>query len=109
MTGDIKAKILLGMDQTTGRTLATLMLGGIEMDNMDEIIPSAIGELCNMVMGTACSDFSKFNTNVDITPPVLYQIEEESSNESEKTDSAYRIDLKLKKDSQIDFNVSICS
>jgi chemotaxis protein CheX len=54
MVGDISAQIILGMDETTGRTIASSMLGGMEMENMDEIIPSAIGELCNMVMGTAC-------------------------------------------------------
>jgi CheY-specific phosphatase CheX len=45
---------LYGDGRETGKTLASEMLGYMEIAE-DEIITSAVGELCNLKMGNACS------------------------------------------------------
>lgn len=69
--GDIDGQFSMSMDADTGKALASEMLGGMEITEVNEMVTSAVGELCNMVMGNACSVISSTNANVDITPPTV--------------------------------------
>jgi len=69
--GDIDGQISMSMNAETGKALASEMLGGMEIMEVDEMVISAVGELCNMIMGNACSTITSSNTNVDITPPTV--------------------------------------
>ena len=69
--GDINGQISMSMNAETGKALASEMLGGMEITEVDEMVTSAVGELCNMIMGNACSTISSYETNVDITPPTV--------------------------------------
>jgi chemotaxis protein CheX len=70
LVGEISSQIYISMDTETGKILASEMLGGVEITE-DELVTSAVGELCNMVMGNACTSISSAHMNVDITPPTI--------------------------------------
>jgi len=69
--GDINGQISMSMNAETGKALASEMLGGMEITEVNEMVTSAVGELCNMIMGNACSTISSTKANVDISPPTV--------------------------------------
>ena len=71
LAGDIDGQVTMSMDAETGKSLAGEMLGGMEITDVDELVTSAVGELCNMIMGNACSELARRNLAVDITAPCL--------------------------------------
>jgi chemotaxis protein CheX len=71
LMGDINGQICMSMNAETGKSLASEMLGGMEIASVDEMVTSAVGEMCNMVMGNVCTNISSINANVDITPPTV--------------------------------------
>jgi chemotaxis protein CheX len=66
MVGDSRGQIFLSMDEKTGKLVASAMLGGMEINEIDELVVSAVGEL-----GNTCQSLSKHDINVDITPPTV--------------------------------------
>lgn len=69
ITGDVSGQIFMSMDAETGKVLASEMLGGLEITEVDELVLSAVSELCNMIMGNACAGIG--SADVDITPPAV--------------------------------------
>ena len=59
------------MGKTVSQNITSFMLGGMSITEIDDLVKSAIGEFCNMVMGGACSQLSNLNIMVDITPPIV--------------------------------------
>jgi CheY-specific phosphatase CheX len=55
------------MDEKIGMELASDMLG-MEITEVDELVVSAVGEICNMIMGNACSSFGS-DKLIDIRRP----------------------------------------
>lgn len=78
ITGDISGQVSMSMDAETGKTLASEMMGGMEIAEVDELVISAVGELCNMIMGSVCASISPNYQNLDITPPTVVTREEPS-------------------------------
>ena len=70
IVGDVDGQVYMSMDSQAGRSLASQMLGGIEIDD-PELTVSAVSELCNMVVGNACSSMSDTNTRIDMMPPAI--------------------------------------
>ncbi len=104
IVGDIDGQVYMSMDAETGKILASEMLGGMEVTEVDELVVSAVGEMCNMVMGNACSSISLLNTTVDITPPTVIAGEEVPPL---KIKPSYNISLVLEDMEAIDFNVAV--
>lgn len=71
VVGKIKGQVCLEMTTETSRKIASVMMGGMTVIEMDEISSSAISELGNMIMGNTCTIFSKNEVYVDITPPTI--------------------------------------
>ena len=103
LAGDIDGQVTMSMDAETGKSLAGEMLGGMEITDVDELVTSAVGELCNMIMGNACSSMSADNASVEITPPTVTA--DVASLESNKP--AYQIQLHLDDADSFDLNVSV--
>jgi len=74
------------------------------MPEVDEMVISTVGEMCNMIMGYACSSISLTNTNVDITPPTVLTVKELLEL---KINSSYCISFLLEGMDAIDFNVGV--
>ncbi|AYF41792.1 chemotaxis protein CheX [Ethanoligenens harbinense] len=104
IVGDIDGQVFMSMDAETGKILASEMLGGMEVTDVDELVVSAVGEMCNMVMGNACSSISLQNTTVDITPPTVIAGEEIPPL---RIQPSYNISLVLEDMEAIDFNVAV--
>ena len=71
VVGEIRGQVCLELTLETARKIVSTMMGGILIEDMDEIAISAIAELGNMIMGNTCTIFSKSKINVDITPPTV--------------------------------------
>jgi chemotaxis protein CheX len=104
MVGDIDGQIFLSMDGETGQILASEMLGGMDVTGMEDVVKSAVGELCNMIMGSACSGISTIHKVVDITPPTIMTYEEAIAVTREPT---FNISIVLEDLGVVDFDVSI--
>lgn len=65
---------------------------------------SAVGELCNMIMGSACSAISSTNKSVDITPPTVIS---DQQLPQLKMEPSYNIAFLLEDLEVIDFNVAV--
>lgn len=70
ITGDLKGQILLEMDIEHAKMIASKMMFGMEVKELDEISSSALSELSNMIMGNTATLFSTQGIHIDITPPL---------------------------------------
>jgi len=71
---------------------------------LDEIAKSAIGELCNMILGFTATLFSREKIIVDITPPTI--LTGDNIELSMPNTVVVCIPLIFEDDSQIEINVS---
>lgn len=70
VTGEMKGQILLTMTEEQAKRIASRMMYGMEVAELDEMARSALGELSNMIMGNAATLFSTQSILIDITPPM---------------------------------------
>lgn len=70
ITGEMKGQVLLAMSVDNARNIASTMMGGMEILQLDEMSRSALGELSNMIMGNTATLFSTQGVLIDITPPL---------------------------------------
>lgn len=80
VVGEIKGQIYFEMSYETAMKIASVMMGGIQLDELTEIAKSAISEMGNMIMGNASTMFSQNAISIDITPPTLLAGDIEMSN-----------------------------
>lgn len=68
MTGDIRGRLIIDGDATTFSSIGEGMFG---MKVEGEMLESFAGELGNMIAGTLATSFSKYEIDMDITPPTV--------------------------------------
>lgn len=71
VTGDIKGQVLYSMGEETAKNIASAMMMGMPVTELDELCKSAISELGNMITGNAASELGNNGFNCNITPPSL--------------------------------------
>lgn len=71
LKGEVEGSIAFGFVPDTALKIASAMMGGFELQQLDEISQSAISELGNMISGNACYLMSQDGLTVDISPPKL--------------------------------------
>lgn len=69
--GDLRGNVIYAMDTDAAKKIAGTMMGGMELDEFDEIAQSAISELGNMLAANACTELSLVNIKVDVSTPTL--------------------------------------
>lgn len=69
--GDIKGQANLAMEKGAAMNLTSILAGGMDIFEIDDLVKSAVGEYANMVMGGVCTKFSSEGISVDITPPSI--------------------------------------
>jgi chemotaxis protein CheX len=69
--GDARGNVIYAMSNETARKIAGTMMGGMELDDFDEIAQSAVAELGNMLAGSACTELSMQNIKADVSTPTL--------------------------------------
>jgi CheY-specific phosphatase CheX len=57
------------MNKKVGLEIASGMMGGMQLAELDEISKSAISELTNMILGNTATILYNKGINIDITPP----------------------------------------
>lgn len=71
ITGDIRGQAVLSMDTQVAHNIASAMMMGMPVDELNEMSKSALSELGNMIMGNAATVLFNDGLTVDITPPTL--------------------------------------
>lgn len=71
LTGDIKGQVIFSLDVKTACSIASKMMMGMPILELDEMAKSAIAELTNMILGNTATIFYNNGISVDITPPSL--------------------------------------
>lgn len=71
IVGDLRGNVIYAMSAEAAKKTAGIMMGGMELDDFDEIAQSAISELGNMLAATACTELSQIKINVDVSTPTL--------------------------------------
>lgn len=82
VVGEMRGQVILAMKDDNAKDVASKMMYGMPVTELDEMSSSALNELSNMVMGNTATIFSTLGILIDITPPL----------------AVYGKDLKLKSD-----------
>jgi len=69
--GNIRGNIALSMPYDAAKKIASIMMMGMEITEIDEMCVSALGEMTNMICGQALMEISSQNLSLDITPPTI--------------------------------------
>lgn len=70
VVGQMKGQAVLSMDVDIAKDIASKMMFGMPIEEMDEMACSALNELSNMIMGNTATIFSTQGKIIDITPPI---------------------------------------
>lgn len=70
LTGDLKGQVLLVTSSDNAKAIASKMMFGMPVTELDDMSCSALCELSNMIMGNTATLLSTQNIHIDITPPI---------------------------------------
>jgi chemotaxis protein CheX len=71
LTGKIRGQANFSMTKSFAIKIASHMMMGMPVTELDDMSKSAISELANMIMGNAATILYNRGINIDITPPSL--------------------------------------
>lgn len=69
LTGKIRGQAIFAMSKAVAMTIASGMMGGMEVTELDEISKSALSELTNMILGNTATILYNKGIGIEITPP----------------------------------------
>lgn len=70
IVGEMKGQAILALSEDNAKEIASKMMFGMPVTELDEMASSALNELGNMVMGNTATIFSTQGILIDITPPL---------------------------------------
>lgn len=70
VTGVLKGQVLIVMSTDSAKCMASKMMMGMPVEQIDDMATSALSELSNMIMGNTATIFSTQGILMDITPPI---------------------------------------
>lgn len=70
VVGELKGQVILAMEEENAKDVASRMMFGMPVNELDEMSSSALNELGNMIMGNTATIFSTLGIIIDITPPL---------------------------------------
>lgn len=70
VVGQMKGQAVLAMEVDCAKDIASKMMFGMPVAELDEMACSALNELSNMIMGNTATVFSTQGKIIDITPPI---------------------------------------
>ena len=71
IVGELRGNVIYGITMDCAKAIASTMMMGMPVNELDEMAQSAISELTNMLTANACMGFSEQNINIDISTPTL--------------------------------------
>lgn len=105
ITGNIKGQVILSLNITTACNIASKMMMGMQVDELNDMAKSAISELSNMILGNAATVLSQKGLSVDITPPSVCLGKDMNISVSHSKNIC--VPLKFEDDSVFEVNISI--
>ncbi len=69
LTGKLRGQALFSMSKPVALRIASCMMGGMAVTELDEISKSAISELTNMILGNTATILYNKGIGIEITPP----------------------------------------
>lgn len=69
VTGNMRGQVIFSMSSEVACSIASCMMGGMPVLQLDEISKSAISELTNMILGNTATILYNRGVGVEITPP----------------------------------------
>jgi len=69
ITGEMKGQVILSLKKEVACQIASQMMMGMPVPELNDMAKSAVSELSNMILGNAATIFSTKGISVDITPP----------------------------------------
>ncbi|NLN66130.1 MAG: chemotaxis protein CheX [Clostridiaceae bacterium] len=107
ITGKIRGQVIISLSNHTAKSVASIMMGGIPIEVMDEISNSAISELGNMIMGNTATILAAKGVGIDITPPSLLSGEKIKISSSSMRTICVPLDLGEERKVDIDISLEI--
>ena len=71
IVGDVKGNVAYIMDMESGKKIASKMMMGFPVNELDDMAQSAISELTNMLTANASINLSNIGVNINISTPTL--------------------------------------
>ncbi len=71
IVGEIRGQAVITMKVDMAKHVASSMMMGMPVEEIDDMAKSALQELSNMIMGNAATLIYNAGTVIDITPPTL--------------------------------------
>ena len=71
ITGKMRGQTIFTMSKQTAFKIASAMMGGMPVEELNEISKSALSELTNMILGNAATLLYNKGIGIEITPPSL--------------------------------------
>ena len=71
ITGNIRGQVIFTMSKKVALKIASAMMCGVPVTELDEISKSAISELTNMILGNTATILYNRGIGIEITPPSL--------------------------------------
>ena len=76
IVGDRKGNVVYSIDMEGAKKIASTMMMGMPVDELDDMSKSALSELSNMLTANASINFSNDGINIDISVPTMMYGEE---------------------------------
>ena len=103
IVGALKGNVVYCLDIEHAKTIASTMMMGMPVDELDDMSKSALSELANMLTATAATGFSELGLPIDISTPTLLDGENVSVKMSAKQVLCVRL---FADDMPIDINIA---
>lgn len=71
IAGEYRGQVFFSMDESTACNIASSMMFGMKVSELDDMSKSAIAELGNMIMGNVSTEFFNSGIKIEITPPTI--------------------------------------
>lgn len=71
VTGDLRGTILFSFPKDMTLEMVKIM-SGMEMEEIDSFVSSALGEVANIIGGNAVTNLTNYNYKCDIVPPQIF-------------------------------------
>ncbi|MCY6484112.1 chemotaxis protein CheX [Clostridium aestuarii] len=71
VVGDVKGNVIYGISVESAKKIASKMMMGMPVNELDDMAQSAISELTNMLTANASINFSNIGINTNISTPAL--------------------------------------
>jgi chemotaxis protein CheX len=69
LTGKMRGQVVFSMNTRVAMSIASCMMMGMPVNELDEISKSAISELTNMILGNTATILYNKGIGIEITPP----------------------------------------